>query len=228
MAKSKFVFTTFTKAVDQTSRTILFEKFNSEKESLISIINDNFDDNNIERLVKDVENQLEVRSFEEFLKRFEPVIYQTQTMKDGRPDFRYYSEPKPGAKPKKIVDEAFYKMVQEFIRMKAENGKSNLDTLYTKIDELLAPQQALDEARQKRKQLESLLKKYQQAEERHRTEEAKSYKKRLMKLEKEIYEKYKDEAIRAALLQHYTLKQIEDKKKAEKEARAAKKKKKDE
>lgn len=194
MAKSKFVFTTFTKAVDQTSRTILFEKFNSEKESLISIINDNFDDNNIERLVKDVENQLEVRSFEEFLKRFEPVIYQTQTMKDGRPDFRYYSEPKPGAKPKKIVDEAFYKMVQEFIRMKAENGKSNLDTLYTKIDELLAPQQALDEARQKRKQLESLLKKYQQAEERHRTEEAKSYKKRLMKLEKEIYEKYKDDA----------------------------------
>lgn len=43
-----------------------------------------------------------------------------------------------------------------------------------------------------------------------------------------FYEKYKDEAIRAALLQHYTLKQIEDKKKAEKEARAAKKKKKDE
>lgn len=190
----------FIDIVPQTSRTILFEKINERKidgtpiPSLIEIVRDSLDGN--DKLQEVVDKTLAVRSFEEFLEKFEPVIYQTQSAdENGNPVFSYsYTKDSPSAKPKKIVDELFYKMVQEFIRMKSESGKSNLNTLYTKIDELLAPEKALDEARQKRKQIESLLMKKQEAEQRHRSEEAKKYNRLLMKLEKEVYDKYKDDA----------------------------------
>ena len=187
----------FSDAVPQTSRTILFEKFNSSKPvpSLIDLVTDedNVDDDKLRRAV---ENELSIRSFDDFLTKFDPVIYEvcSADAETKMPVFTYTSVNK-GGKPKRIVKEVFYKMVQEFIRMKYQNGKSNLDTFYEKIDELLAPEKVLEETRKTGKKYENLMKKYQEAVEKHRTEEAKKYQQRMSALETEFLEQYKGDAL---------------------------------
>lgn len=60
----------------QTNRTILFEKINSEKENILSLIHmhdkkESLSDDEI----KDIHNELEVNSFEEFMDSFSPAVY---------------------------------------------------------------------------------------------------------------------------------------------------------
>ena len=66
-----------TKQLEQTNRTIMFTKINSEKPSLTKILS-KADEDSItisDDLLKEIENELVVGSFEEFLKKFNPTIY---------------------------------------------------------------------------------------------------------------------------------------------------------
>lgn len=66
-----------TKQLEQTNRTMMFAKINSEKHSLTKILSKT-EENNItisEELLKEIENELVVSSFDEFLKKFNPTIY---------------------------------------------------------------------------------------------------------------------------------------------------------
>ena len=64
------------KIIEQTNRTIVFEKFSDEKYNLLTLIGDV---ENIESLddeiISEINDKLVVGSFEEFLLKFEPKIY---------------------------------------------------------------------------------------------------------------------------------------------------------
>ena len=67
------------KQLEQTNRTIVFSKINSEKPSLTKILSKTEEDNITisEDILKEIETELVVGSFEEFLKKFNPTIYST-------------------------------------------------------------------------------------------------------------------------------------------------------
>lgn len=65
------------KQLEQTNRTIMFSKINSERPSLTKILS-KADEDSItisDDLLKEIENELVVGSFDEFLKKFNPTIY---------------------------------------------------------------------------------------------------------------------------------------------------------
>lgn len=62
--------------IEQTNRTILFEEINPEKLDLITLIGDTkgIDSLNDDK-IKEINEMLLVRSFDEFLDKFAPVVY---------------------------------------------------------------------------------------------------------------------------------------------------------
>ena len=62
--------------INQTNRTILFEEINGEKLDLLTLIDEigSFESLEDEK-IKEINNHLLVKSFDEFLEKFEPKIY---------------------------------------------------------------------------------------------------------------------------------------------------------
>ena len=62
--------------IQQTNRTILFEEINPEKLDLITLIGDVKGLNSLnDEKIKEINDHLLVKSFDEFLKKFSPVVY---------------------------------------------------------------------------------------------------------------------------------------------------------
>lgn len=74
--KADYDFTEREQPMNQTNRTILFEQLNSRKEDLISMVGS--DDNRLSLTdgeIQEIRNTLEVGSFDELIRRFEPEVY---------------------------------------------------------------------------------------------------------------------------------------------------------
>ena len=62
--------------ITQTNRTILFEEINPEKLNLLTLVGDAKDVESLDDAkIKEIHEALLVRSFDEFLNKFEPVVY---------------------------------------------------------------------------------------------------------------------------------------------------------
>lgn len=60
----------------QTNRTILFEEINPEKLNLLTLIGDSEGQNSLsDDKIEEINKELLVESFEEFLIKFDPTIY---------------------------------------------------------------------------------------------------------------------------------------------------------
>ena len=73
-------------ALKQTCKTILFEKFSDDAQDLKTIL-DLYDDPTL--IGKDELEKLEVHSFEEFMVKFKPKIYESCQLVGGLPAFTY-------------------------------------------------------------------------------------------------------------------------------------------
>lgn len=189
----------FTKIIPQTSKTILFEEINSEKDSLRVILNAMQDGETFESgsVIKEIAEKLEVESFEEFLKKFKPVIYQQQFISsEGRPQFLYSLEkPKTDYVEIDICKQSFYEMVQNLIRQKSNDGKANIEGNYELIEELLSPKTELRRAMQIRQDTEYCFHKALELEKKNRPEEAKKYKKKVKENIQETKNRYEKSAV---------------------------------
>lgn len=146
--------------IKQTSRTILFEEFTTDPSSLdLVTLLDNSDVKNTDEFLKKIET-LEVRSFEEFLSKFSPTIWEW-VMKDGdKLKFCYSVGEKPAnadvfkAKKINLCEHEFYAMVMDLYNKKGVSGEGNLDFDYSRIAELLSPKKLEEKTNQLRKSLE--------------------------------------------------------------------------
>lgn len=132
--------------VKQTSKTLLIEEFNPNCENLSTLISVE-DVHRKSDFLEKVRSSLEVSTFEEFVEKFAPTVYEYTVLSDNPNlpmSFQYSFEKKEGANEVEISKHAFYRMIMDIYEDRAESGLSNTKTdTFKRIEELLSPQSAL-------------------------------------------------------------------------------------
>lgn len=153
--------------INQTNRTILFEEINSEKLDLLTLIDEigNFESLEDEK-IKEINNHLLVKSFDEFLEKFEPKIY---SYYDANSKNIMYLLEKPEGIPKEFVTEisidkgnTFFKMLNTLIDSRKSQGNKNVDFKFENILELISPKKVMEDIKQIRKEIAYTFSKYEE------------------------------------------------------------------
>ena len=175
---------------------MIIEKFCASDESpdLFTMLN-NSENITQEDFIKEIEDKLEVRSFDEFVEKFMPSVwewYEASGDPSNPVEFRYSLE-KPIENRQvhelKLSNNDFYKMVMDLYSKKSMSGKSNLEFDYSLVAELLAPSQVQKNAKQIRKDLAYNYNKLLKLEENAKSERNECIR-RIKSLRKEIVEQY--------------------------------------
>ncbi|HEX2953216.1 MAG TPA: transcriptional regulator, partial [Bacillota bacterium] len=156
--------------ISQTNRTILFEEINPEKPDLLTLIGDvkGVDSLNDEQ-VKEVNQYLLVRNFDEFLERFSPTVYSFYNAANQKV---VYTLKRPETLPPECVSEIridqnndFLKMLFTLIETKRSQGIRNVDFKFEKVLDMISPKKIMEDIRQVRKEIHRLYNKYDELEE---------------------------------------------------------------
>lgn len=156
--------------IEQTNRTILFEEFNPEKLDLITMIGDT---KGIEGLsdekIKEINETLLVKSFDEFLDKFSPVIYSFYNAANQKV---LYTLKKPENIPENCITEIpitkqndFLKMLLTLIDAKSAQGTPNVDFKFENLLDMISPKKVMDDIRQSRKEIHYLFNQYEAVDE---------------------------------------------------------------
>jgi hypothetical protein len=70
-------------SIIQTNRTLLLAEVNNERENIITLLSENFEENLSDEKIKEINTKLLVKSFAEFEEKFSPVIYEYYNFKTG-------------------------------------------------------------------------------------------------------------------------------------------------
>ncbi len=131
----------------QNSRTIIIERFNDQAKNLCTVLKGQDSD---EAIVK-VDEELCVKSFEEFKKKFKPTVYEVfRTDENGNLQVTYSLEICKGAHPISLCDHEFYKAVHDIAVEKSASNTDNNNIDYTKLYEALDPKFIYKRARRRR------------------------------------------------------------------------------
>lgn len=153
--------------INQTNRTILFEEINGEKLDLLTLIDEigSFESLEDEK-IKEINNHLLVKSFDEFLEKFEPKIY---SYYDANSKNIMYLLEKPEGIPKEFVTEisidkgnTFFKMLNTLIDSRKSQGNKNVDFKFENILELISPKKVMEDIKQIRKEIAYTFSKYEE------------------------------------------------------------------
>ena len=153
--------------INQTNRTILFEEINGEKLDLLTLIDEigSFESLEDEK-IKEINNHLLVKSFDEFLAKFEPKIY---SYYDANSKNIMYLLEKPEGIPKEFVTEisidkgnTFFKMLNTLIDSRKSQGNKNVDFKFENILELISPKKVMEDIKQIRKEIAYTFSKYEE------------------------------------------------------------------
>lgn len=156
--------------IKQTNRTILFEEFNPQKLDLITMVGDV---NNIESLtdeqIKEISNNLLVKDFDDFLVKFEPVVYSYFNATNQKV---LYTLEKPEHVPPEYITEIplnkrndFLNMLFTLIDAKRSQGVINVDFKFESILDMISPKKVMDDIKQIRKEINYLYDKHETMEE---------------------------------------------------------------
>lgn len=145
--------------ISQTNRTILFEEINPEKQNLMSLVGDVRGINSLsDDRIKALNEALLVRSFDEFLEKFEPVVY---SFFDANNQKVLYTLKKPEGVSEDLLTEIhlnrqndFLKMLMTLVETKRSQGTINVDFQFEKLTDMISPKKVMDDIRQNRKELQ--------------------------------------------------------------------------
>ena len=181
----------------QTSKAILFQEFTSDigAESLSNIL-DLYDDPTKAAMDSELA-KLEVKSFEEFIEKFKPKIYEICEYIDQMPRFTYtiskdVAMSRNGVE-KDLTDNTFYKMVMRMYDAKGKSGSDNLSFDDSEILEMLLPAQEQKEACDIRKNLQSATERY--LELKSKGENADNFSNTIKKCRDKIVQKYQNSVL---------------------------------
>ena len=163
---------------ENTHRAILFEEFDRSKPNLYETILAHNDAKHPagEKEYRVMQEQLTVHTFDEFLQKFAPRIYEKyEPTPDGvGVNVTYSTEYSDGAVEVDIVHHSYYKMLLNLYRSKEKSNQSNAEFNYEELFELLKPKQAVEDVRSLRMRLENAHNKYYECLEKgESTDEAK-------------------------------------------------------
>lgn len=145
--------------ISQTNRTILFEEINPEKQNLMTLVGDVRGINSLsDDKIKTLNEALLVRSFDEFLEKFEPVVY---SFFDANNQKVLYTLKKPEGVSDDLLTEIhlnrqndFLKMLMTLVETKRSQGTINVDFQFEKLTDMISPKKVMDDIRQNRKELQ--------------------------------------------------------------------------
>lgn len=154
------------KIIRQTHKTILFEEFtdrsDEEVPSLYDIINSSRASGTFDKdaFYRKIEDNLVVKSFDEFLERFAPKVYECIQDVNGLPVFSYTTNKQDAEKKNgkliKLEGHPFFKMLVSMYSQKGDSGLCNIDFPENEIREILTPAAQMRDVYDMRKKLRSL------------------------------------------------------------------------
>lgn len=156
--------------IRQTNRTVLFEEINPEKLDLLTLIGDTkgIDSLDDEKL-KEINSNLLVRNFDEFLEKFAPTVY---SYFNAATQKVMYTLKKPEGVPDDSITEIelnanndFLKMLFTLIDTKKSQGIKNADFKFQNVLDMISPKKVMEDIKQVRKEISYLYSKYEELEE---------------------------------------------------------------
>ena len=145
--------------IKQTNRTLLIEEINPEKLNLLTLVGDVRGlDSLSDDKIKEINEALLVRNFEEFLEKFDPTVYSFFNAATGK---IVYSKEKPAGVPENMLSivhlnahNDFLKMLMTLVETKRSQGIINADFKFEKLTEMISPSKVMDDIKQVRKELQ--------------------------------------------------------------------------
>jgi hypothetical protein len=156
--------------IEQTNRTILFEEMNPEKLDLLTLIGDTkgIDSLNDDK-IKEINEALLVKSFDEFLEKFSPVVYSFYNANNQKV---IYTLKKPENLPDSYITEIpitlendFVKMLFTLIETKSVQGIANVDFKFENLLDMISPKKVMEDIRQSRKEIQYVYGQYEELDE---------------------------------------------------------------
>ena len=156
--------------ITQTNRTMLFAEINPERLNLITLIGDvrgktSLDDDKI----KEINEELLVSSFDEFLDKFAPVVY---SWCDATSASIQYSLEKPENLPESCITEIpltrsndLLNMLITLVDAKGAQGVANVDFKFSNVLNMISPKKIMDDIRQVRREIQYTYGKYMELDE---------------------------------------------------------------
>ena len=187
--------------VKQTGKTIIFEEFNRDEEimNLVTLLTRDDEDILLEKFKEALMGKgssLVVESFEEFVEKFSPTIYET-VVKTGDTSRFVYELDKPNYECTeiKLKDHAFYKMILALLDRKATSDKGNLEFPYDDLKKALSPESEMEECKKIRRNLLSNTKEYMRlTDSGEPSAEADRFAQNIMACRDKIVEKYQNKS----------------------------------
>ena len=145
--------------IKQTNRTMLMEVINPEKLDLLTLVGDV---RGVESLsddkIKEINDHLMVRSFDELLEKFAPTVYCYYNANNQRVA---YQLDKPEQVPDEMLTEIplnrqneFMGMLMSMVETKRSEGTINVDFKFEKLTDMISPKKVMDAIKQNRKELQ--------------------------------------------------------------------------
>ena len=156
--------------ITQTHRAILFEEFTHPHDNTVTNLYDilsNYNDPDMsdDDMSKEIEEKLEVHSFDEFLgKKFSPKVYEYSTgTADSIPTIQYTTDPVKASKfkcrPIDLTEQTYYKMLVNMYLQKGDRGVANIEFNDAEVREILTPKSEIEALYDKRRQIPFLMEK---------------------------------------------------------------------
>ena len=145
--------------IKQTNRTMLMEVINPEKLDFLTLVGDvrgmeSLSDDKI----KEINDHLLVRNFDEFLEKFAPAVY---CYYNANSQQVVYQLKKPEQVTEEMLTEIplnrqneFMGMLMSMIETKRSEGSTNVDFKFDKLTEMISPRKVMDAIKQGRKELQ--------------------------------------------------------------------------
>lgn len=156
--------------IKQTNRTMLFEEINPQQPDLLTLVGDvRGVDSLSDEKIKEINEALLVKSFDEFITKFEPVVY---SFFDANSQKIIYTLEKPENIPEEMLSPIWLNRQNDFLRMlmslvEAKRSQSviNVDFQFDKLTDMISPKKVMEDIKQNRKELQYTYKAYAQLEE---------------------------------------------------------------
>lgn len=151
--------------ITQTNRTMLFEEINPEKLNLLTLIGDTKDLESLDDAkIKEIHQHLLVNDFDEFLDKFNPVVY---SFFNAATQSVAYTLEKPESIPEEYISEIPLNRQNDFLNMlftlmdsKRSQGIINVDFKFEKILDMISPKKIMRDIKQVRKEIHYLYGEY--------------------------------------------------------------------
>ncbi len=156
--------------IKQTNRTMLLETINPQKLDFLTLVGDVRGQESLsDDKIKEINDHLLVRSFDELLEKFDPVVYSYYNANNQKV---IYQLDKPEHVPEEMLtvlplnrQNEFLGMLMTMIDTKRAEGKNNVDFQFEKLTDMISPKKVMEAIKQNRKELQYTYGEYARLEE---------------------------------------------------------------